>query len=149
MSWKYDIMSKKLTCVETLVRRGWFMNSLRGIDLLLLPSSIGILDLIRIHKLIHDRSPISEPASVPTHNITSAVRSQSYSEDNLDQDPESSFHCESTSQQSILSFSEEDNRAPCPLQLISKSVRRKLHFDDDKFSQWFEQVFEDYLFFQS
>jgi hypothetical protein len=127
------------------------MDSIRGLDLLLLPSSIGIIDLIRIHKLvIKEKGLICEPVSLSSEKQSrSPLRSETHSVsgDSFDQHVDNSFLCESPTPNSLISYNrDEEDRAPCPLQIVSKSVRRRLHFDDNKFSEWFEEVFPDIFF---
>jgi hypothetical protein len=131
------------------------MESVCSLDLLLLPSSLGFVDLLRIHKILEDDIGPSTPESAPE-----LLRSESESSSLISQDlpvsivdypnhvTESSFISEgypSPRPESSNSFCHEESetgsdRAPCSLPLISKSIRRKLDFHDEGFSHWFVEV---------
>jgi hypothetical protein len=129
------------------------MESVRSLDLLLLPSSIGLIDLIRIHKIL-DQNQDSLPT--PVHEeLLQSEDPQLHSDLSHDSSPhitdfphqidDSSFISDvspCSQRKSSYSFRDEENshRAPCSLSLVSKSVQRKLGFIDDNFSQWFVEV---------
>ena len=136
------------------------MESLSSLNLLLLPSSIGLLDLLLIHKIldtqattsppsisheeIHNESPLMS-AHVSPDSLTPAIDSP---QQIMDNSFISDGYPSPQPEESSYSFSNEDNshRAPCPLPLISKTIRRKLTFSDDNFSQWFLEVRELFFF---